>query len=128
MLRILLISLFLLTLNFSVSADQINEINVKGNQRLSEESIIVFSGLSINQDYDSNDLNKAIKELDKTDFFEKINFKIINDTLLIEVIENPIIEDLQIRGVKSKNFTNTIYEMMELKSRMSYKESTFYLI
>jgi outer membrane protein insertion porin family len=125
MFRILLISLFLLTLNFSVSADQINEINVKGNQRLSEESIIVFSGLSINQNYDSNDLNTAIKELDKTNFFEKINFKIINDTLLIEVIENPIIEDLQIKGVKSKNFTKTIYEMMELKSRMSYKESTF---
>jgi outer membrane protein insertion porin family len=125
MTRILLIIFTYLSLSVYVFAETIKKIEVKGNQRFSKETIILLSGLSINQDYDSNDLNDALKELNKTDFFKKINFSFINDTLSIEVVENPIIEDLEIRGVKSKKFTKKLYELIDLKSRKSYKDSTF---
>lgn len=125
MTRILLIIFTYLSLSVHVFAETIKKIEVKGNQRFSNETVILFSGLSINQDYDSNDLNDALKELNKTDFFKKINFSFINDTLSIEVVENPIIEDLEIRGIKSKTFTKKLYELMDLKSRKSYKDSTF---
>ena len=125
MIKYLLIIFTYLSLNICAFADIIKNIEVKGNQRLSKESIILFSGLNINQNYDSNDLNKAIKNLNKTDFFKKINLKFTDDTLLIEIVENPIIEDLEIRGIKSKNFTKALYELIELKSRKSYKISTF---
>ena len=125
MIRILLIIFMYLSLNIFVFADTITKIEVKGNQRLSSESIIIFSGLSINQNYNSNDLNNALKELDKTDFFKKINFTFTNDILLIQVEENPIIEDLEIRGIKSKKFKKILYDIMDLKSRKSYKASSF---
>ncbi len=89
--KIFIIFFFFISLVSNALADIINDIEVKGNLRLSKQSIIIFSGLNINQDYNSEDLNTAIKKLDKTDFFNKIDFKIINDTLLIEVVENPII-------------------------------------
>jgi outer membrane protein insertion porin family len=125
MIRIIIIIFTYLTLSISVFAESFKNIEVKGNQRLSKQSIILFSGLDVNQDYDSNDLNKAIKDLNDTDFFETINFNFINDTLLIEVVENPIIEDLEIRGIKSKKFTKALYDILELKSRKSFKTSTF---
>jgi len=123
--KIFIIFFFFISLVSNALADIINDIEVKGNLRLSKQSIIIFSGLNINQDYNSEDLNIAIKKLDKTDFFNKIDFKIINDTLLIEVVENPIIEDLQIRGVKSKNFLKALNEKMELKNRKPFKDSTY---
>ncbi|MDC0447996.1 hypothetical protein OAL61_00650, partial [Candidatus Pelagibacter sp.] len=122
--KIFIIFFFFILLVSNALADIINDIEVKGNLRLSKQSIIIFSGLNINQDYNSDDLNIAIKKLDKTDFFNKIDFKIINDTLLIEVVENPIIEDLQIRGVKSKNFVKALNEKMVLKNRKPFKDST----
>lgn len=123
--KIFIIFFFFISLVSNVLADIINDIEVKGNLRLSKQSIIIFSGLNINQDYNSEDLNIAIKKLDKTDFFNKIDFKIINDTLLIEVVENPIIEDLQIRGVKSKSFLKALNEKMDLKNRKPFKDSTY---
>ena len=123
--KIFIIFFFFISLVSNALADIINDIEVKGNLRLSKQSIIIFSGLNINQDYNSDDLNIAIKKLDKTDFFNKIDFKIINDTLLIEVVENPIIEDLQIRGVKSKSFVKALNEKMELKNRKPFKDSTY---
>ena len=119
--KIFIIFFFFISLVSNALADIINDIEVKGNLRLSKQSIIIFSGLNINQDYNSDDLNIAIKKLDKTDFFNKIDFKIINDTLLIEVVENPIIEDLQIRGVKSKSFVKALNEKMVLKNRKPFK-------
>ena len=123
--KIFIIFFFFISLVSNALADIINDIEVKGNLRLSKQSIIIFSGLNINQDYNSDDLNIAIKKLDKTDFFNKIDFKIIDDTLLIEVVENPIIEDLQIRGVKSKSFVKALNEKMELKNRKPFKDSTY---
>ncbi len=123
--KIFIIFFFFISLVSNALADIINDIEVKGNLRLSKQSIIIFSGLNINQDYNSDDLNIAIKKLDKTDFFNKIDFKIVDDTLLIEVVENPIIEDLQIRGVKSKSFVKALNEKMELKNRKPFKDSTY---
>ena len=53
MIRILLIIFTYFSLSVFVFADTITKIEIKGNQRLSDESIIIFSGLSINQDYNS---------------------------------------------------------------------------
>ncbi|MDB9826074.1 outer membrane protein assembly factor BamA [Candidatus Pelagibacter sp.] len=125
MIRFLIIIFTYINFTCYVFADIISAIDVKGNQRLSKESIILFSKLKINENYDSGDLNSAIKELNETDFFDTINFKIDNGVLIIEVVENPIIEDLEIRGVKNKKFTQALYDTMTLKNRKSYKEITF---
>ena len=63
----------LLLLLTNTLADKIKAIDVVGNDRLSKETIILFSDLSVGQDYNPNILNNSIKKLYSTDFFENIN-------------------------------------------------------
>ena len=121
-------TLFILTylcLSTYALTDIINNIEITGNKRLSNETIVLFSKLEINKDYNEEDLNISLRNLNDTNFFKKISLKLENNTLLIDVIENPIIEDLKIIGVKNKGFTEKLYSFMILKSRKSFTETTF---
>src|SRR6056300_1107763 len=104
----------------STLADQVDNIEVFGNQRISASTIKVLSNLSIDQNYTSEDLNLSFKKLYDTNFFKDIKFQIIDKTLNIFVEENPIIEDIQIEGLKNNNLEKFIFENMVLKNRMSF--------
>src|SRR6056300_382210 len=104
----------------STLADQVENIEVFGNQRISASTIKVLSNLTIDQNYTSEDLNLSFKKLYDTNFFKDIKFEIIDKTLNIFVEENPIIEDIQIEGLKNNNLEKFIIEKMVLKNRMSF--------
>ena len=79
--------------NISYStAETFNEIQVKGNKRLSVETVLMFSDLKTGIDYDDRDLNNAIKKLYKTDYFKNVEFEVIDSILEIKIEENPIIQ------------------------------------
>ena len=104
----------------STLADQVDNIEVFGNQRISASTIKVLSNLSIDQNYTSEDLNLSFKKLYDTNFFKDIKFEIIDKTLNIFVEENPIIEDIQIEGLKNNNLEKFIIEKMVLKNNVFY--------
>jgi len=106
-------------------AQNFSDIKVYGNKRISKESIIVFGGIDFNKNYNDNDLNTILKEIYETNFFKEINLRINNSILEVSVVENPIIEDVQINGVKSKNLTELLTDKIKLKNRSSYIESSF---
>ncbi len=120
--KINFILLFISSLSF---AQIINDIKVDGNQRISKESIIVFGGIDFNKNYSDDDLNVILKNIYETNFFKEINLKIYNSILEVSVIENPIIENLQINGIKTKNLTELLFDKIKLKNRSSYIESSF---
>ena len=120
--KINLCILFLATISFG---EVVKDIKVDGNKRISKESIIVFGDIELNKDYDDNSLNLLLKNLYATDFFKQVKLSINQNTLIINVIENPIIENLEIRGVKNKKMTDALIDSMQLKSRKAYIESTF---
>ena len=65
--------IYSLILLFSPSiglTDVVKKFNVSGNDRISDETIILFSGYKLNDDIDKNDLNKIIKNLYETSFFK----------------------------------------------------------
>ena len=121
-LKINIILLFLCTFGF---AESIVNIEVDGNKRISKESIIVFGKITTKTKYSDADLNQVLKNLYETDFFKAVNLSIDKNTLKITVIENPIIEELEINGIKSKKLTEMLLDQIELKSRKSYIETTF---
>ena len=114
------ITLFLSSISFS---EIVNKINISGNKRISKESIIVFGKIKVNSDYSSNDLNQVIKDLYETNFFKDINIFLDKGLLTLNIIENPIIEDLEINGVKNSKLKEFLLERINLKSRNSFIES-----
>lgn len=123
--KIIKLNLLLLFFGTISIAEIISNINVNGNKRLSNESIIVFTKVELNTDYDTNELNLIIKNLYETNFFKKISLKIENNTLIIDVLENPIIENIEIIGIANKGLLEAINKNLVLKNRNSYIESLF---
>ena len=79
------------------------DIKIKGNERLSVETILMFSGLNINDDLSIKDLNLSIKNLYKTNYFKDIKKNNENNILEIIIKENPIIQSIEINGIKNKS-------------------------
>tara|TARA_Y100000741_G_scaffold355191_2_gene330325 strand:+ start:600 stop:2849 length:2250 start_codon:yes stop_codon:yes gene_type:complete len=115
--KIFIIILFLCTSSYS---ENIKKIDITGNKRISAETILVLSNIKINNDFTNDSLNKSLKLLYETDFFSDIKFSINNGILKIEVNENPIIEKININGIKKKSFVENIYSLISLKDRTSY--------
>ena len=115
---------FVLMVFFStnVFAEKVNDIEISGNKRISKQTILVLSNISKGDDLDPSKINNSIKKLYNSNFFKDIKFNLINGKLKIDVIENPIIEDIEFTGIKSKEFTKKISESMILKNRMSFTE------
>ena len=110
--------------SFSYSyAEVIKDIKISGNKRISNETILVLGETSISKNYESTDLNNTLKKLYETNFFKDINISFENGVLAISVIENPIIEDIEITGIKSKSFIEDISNEITLKDRMSFTEN-----
>jgi len=121
-----LLTIFIFTISLTTSlAEIVNKIEVDGNKRLTKEAIILFSKIQLNKDYDSVTLNSNLKELYQTNFFKSVKLDLENNILYIVVVENPIIENLRIEGIKKKQFTEKLYDFMVLKSRSSYQERLF---
>ena len=121
-LKINFILFFISSLTF---AQSFKDIKVDGNKRISKKSIIIFGDINFNKDYNDEDLNTVLKNIYDTNFFKEIKLKINNSILEISVIENPIIEDVQINGIKSKTLTELLFDKIKLKNRSSYVESSF---
>ncbi len=115
---------FVLMVFFStnVFAEKVNDIEISGNKRISKQTILVLSNISKGDDLDPSKINNSIKKLYNSNFFKDIKFDLTNGKLKIDVIENPIIEDIELTGIKSKEFTKKISESMILKNRMSFTE------
>ena len=98
-LNFIFISFLLATKCFS---DVVNEINVKNNNRITKETILIFSDIKIGNNYEPNDLDQVIKDLYNTNFFSNITLDLTNGVLTIDVIENKIIQEVEIKGIKKK--------------------------
>ena len=124
MLKIIFRLIILYSLLISNSFSEIiNDIKITGNKRISNETILVLSNISSGQDFNDASLDKALKKLFETSFFEDIKISLKNGLLTIKVVENPIIESVEITGIKNKNFIEDISENMILKDRMSFTET-----
>ena len=120
------ISIFLVFLSFSLSsilkAEIIDKINIEGNNRIPSETIEMFAGVTINDDLLESDLNKILKNLYETNFFDLVTVKIENKTLIINVKENPIIQNINYQGIKSSKLLEELKKDIVLRSRSSFNQ------
>ena len=110
-------SFFFLNLAF---AKKYSEIKVSGNERLTVETIVMFSGLNLDKELNNQDLNNAIKNLFQTNYFKDIKFEIKNNVLQINVIENPIIQSISINGIKNSSIEDQLYDIVKEKEKSPF--------
>ncbi len=113
--------LFLFLINNSF-AEKITDFEIKGNKRVNVETIKIFSEVSLGDDLDSNDLNDILKRLYKTNFFQTVEVRIENTSLIIQVEENPIVQNLIVKGIKNKDTLKKIKELITIKEKNPYIE------
>ena len=107
---------------FSAKAEILQNIEISGNKRISDQTIIIFSAIKINEEITKAKLDEAIKKLYQTNFFRKINLNFENQTLFLEVEENPIIEKLDINGIKKQSLVEFIKGKMQIAEMKSFDE------
>ena len=123
MFRIFFFILFYLSfVTTYANSEIVSKIEVKGNERISEETIIMFSSVSLNDDLEEETLNYILKNLYDTNFFKNISIKFEKNVLEILVTENPLIENIEYKGLKSEKLKSNLIKNLNLKSRSSYSE------
>ena len=111
--KLLIIIYFLFASN--LSAEIIKKIEITGNERVSDETVKVYGGFSVNQDIDNLKINEIIKNLYSTNFFEDINVSVSNKTLYIKLIEYPVINEIIIVGESANKYKEAIKKNIKSK-------------
>jgi outer membrane protein insertion porin family len=113
---------FILIFNLNAFSEIIEDIKINGNKRISNDTIKLFSKIDIGDQINKEDINKILKDLYETNFFENVNIKFSNNILNILVIEHPIIQKVVYEGIKSKTLLGKIEENKLIREKSSFNE------
>ena len=117
--------IFFLVLIFSSTfsfAEKIKRFDISGNERISDETIKMFSSVSINDDLTNNNINDILIKLYDTNYFENINLNFTDGILYINIQENPIIQSVIFNGIKTNKILNQLKTNISLKERTSFNK------
>ena len=120
--KLLAVLFFLLISSFS-SAEIVKKIIIDGNERVNTETIKIFGKFKLGDDLNKNDLNKILKNLYETNFFENVNLSFNDSILSIKLVENQIIQNLVIKGVENETLKKKLTETISLKEKNPYVEN-----
>ena len=120
---------FLIIIFFSISSSSFSEIvkdiKVKGNKRVSDKSIEMFSNINIGDNVDQDELNQILKKVYDSNFFKDVKVTLKDSILTIFVEESSLVENVIIKGLKSKTLIDDLKKNLKVKSRTSYNEIFF---
>ena len=114
--KFLILNIFLL-FSLLANAEEVKNILVEGNQRVSKQTIQLYGGIDIGKDYTSQDLDRILKNLYETEFFEDVSVDLTNNTLKVIVREFPVVNQLIIVGEKNKKYKEEIKKLINLKEK-----------
>ena len=117
----LFIFIFCLKLTFT-NAEIVKSISVTGNDRITNETVIIFAKINIGDDLIVNDLNKIIENLYETNFFKNVKLNFEKNILNIDVIENDLVQYIEINGVKNKKLKQALIDQLTINEKQSYVE------
>jgi len=121
--KILISTIFFIFSSGILIADEIKKIVIDGNKRITDDTIIVFSGIGVGSQVSNDDLNDIVKKLYETNFFKDIKINFNKGILNLKVSENAIIQSVVFNGVKNKRILNTLEENIQLKEKNSFFET-----
>jgi len=121
--KLFFIFAFIILFTTDINSEIIKNIEISGNVRISDQTIILFSEIKKNQDLKNENLNLIIKKLYTTNFFSDINIAFDDGILKISVKENPVVQTLQFKGIKNKRILEVLNDTIQLKEKSSFLKS-----
>jgi outer membrane protein insertion porin family len=119
---ILIKALLFLTL-VPLKSEVIDQLIISGNKRVSEETIKIYGNVQLKKNIDEITLDKILKNLYSTNFFEDVKLKVSNNILTITVKEYPVINQLLLVGEKSTKIKDQIKKLISSKQKNSFIKS-----
>ena len=79
----------------------VGRIVVQGNERIEPTTILSYLPIQVGDTIDQSKLDIALKTLTRTDLFSDVRMQLQGDTLIVQVVENPIINQVLFEGNSS---------------------------
>jgi outer membrane protein insertion porin family len=117
-----IVILFIFFFNSQAFSITIQKIIIDGNDRITDETIRLFADVIVGDDIVDSNLNKILKNLYDTNFFKDVSVEIIKNNLKIKVIESPMVNKIEIKGIKAKKNLKLIQDSLILKPKSSFNE------
>ena len=119
---IIYLLLIFILLPVKLSAVELKQIIINGNDRIADETIQMFASVSINEEISADNINNILKSIYDSSFFKEVSVNLENNILTINVVENPLIQKIIFNGIKAKKIKEKIAQNLNLKSRSSFNE------
>ncbi len=103
-----------------VANETVNKIIINGNQRISDETIKIYGEIDLKKKINENEVNKILKNLYSTNFFENVDVSFSNNVLKIVLKEYPIVNQLILIGEKNNSIKKQIKKNISLKEKRSF--------
>jgi outer membrane protein insertion porin family len=122
-LKVLFLSLVVLLLFIhNLHSEIIKNIKISGNERITNETLLTFLPPLLDKEITVSEINSITKNLYETNFFKDVTIELKDDLLLINVVENPIIQNIVYKGIKSDSLLDYLTDGVNLKDRSSFVE------
>lgn len=100
----------------SAAAAVASSVQVSGNQRVDAETIRTYITIKPGQSYGAAEIDESLKILYGTGLFSDVSISQRGGTLVVVVVENPIINSVVFQGNK-KVKTNILEQLVDARSR-----------
>lgn len=97
----------------------IQEIRIEGTQRIEPESVRSYMGVNPGDDFDAVQLDQGLKNLFDTGLFADVTFRREGNTLVVTIVENPIINRIAFEG-NERIDDDALEAETELRPRVVY--------
>ncbi len=109
-------------INYS-NSETIKKFNILGNDRVTDETIIMFSNLEVGDEINVDILNNSLKNIYLTNYFKSVSASNKNGIVEIKVEENPIIQSILINGIDKNYITDSLKKVTSKIEKYPFVEN-----
>lgn len=95
---IFLLFLFVLPGRWALAQGSVREIRIEGEQRVEEATVLSYLDVRVGDPVIPETLDKGIKSLFTTGLFSDVSIDMQGDVLVVNVVENPVINQIAFEG------------------------------
>ena len=94
--------LFIFILVNPAKSENIKNFEFFGNNRIPDETILMLAKIKKDDYINEEKLNEILINLYNSNFFKDVKISFTNNILKIQLVENPLIDQITFEGIKAK--------------------------